>query len=116
MTPQQMTDKISALQKQNDRQDEIIKQFQKQEKFSKELSRQDCGFNTLNSTSWRESKVADTLKTELDTWEKRGTGETFYQYMYKEYAPGLAPSQTHCNGRGSCGVSSVFQRGRKCID
>lgn len=105
LTLQQATDQIKELQDTVKGLINTVKETTKTPKMDDSLYRQDCGFDRLNSTSWRKSGVADVVKKETDAWKRSGGGETFYQYIYKAYAPGLADSQTHCNGRGHCGVT-----------
>jgi len=73
-----------------------------------ETLRQDCGFGELTSKTWRESGASAALKEELKLWREKHDGQAFHAHMFKTYAPGLARSSGHCNGRGFCSVRLVL--------
>lgn len=71
---------------------------------STSLQASDCGFGEFNYTSWIQSGAVDTMRKERKKWQETGAKKTFYNYLFRNYVPGLAKSQTYCNGRGHCSV------------
>jgi hypothetical protein len=67
----------------------------------------DCGFGELTSKTWQESGANTALKEELDLWRKKNDSQAFHAHLYKTYAPSLARSAGHCNGRGFCSVCAT---------
>ena len=77
--------------------------------FNNGANEQRCDFGKLTSETWRDSKAPDLLKQELNEFRTNGSNTAFYVYLFNKYAPGLASSQTYCNGRGHCSVSIISQ-------